>query len=389
MKVILPALLFAFAFSVCVPATAAGTPDEAVSPRVALVRPATVQPQERDPAVIFQDDFQKPPAVPPWFEYDSAKGSFVWSANDGLGAGSGAMRCQFEKGQVSAGSLKVVFGKNPFHRGSRRTETFNEIYWRVYVRHESGWEGNPAKLARATCLAANDWSQGFIAHVWGGKHEALCIDPATGIRDNEKVTTRYNDFQHLHWLGSRESQTPIFSPAESGRWVCVESHIRLNTPGKEDGVFELWVDGKFEASRTNLNWHGTWHDYAIDAVFLENYWNQGSLKRQARWFDNFIISTAPIGPITAANPPALMRTTQAGDKPWEVQVAADPEGRDIVWESEPASAAAAELTVDPSHGKFSGSRAGNSSLQSGTEHWVRIRFVGQDAWSPWHSPFKT
>src|ERR1051326_2135274 len=167
------------------------------------------------------------------------------------------MRCQFEKGQVSAGSLKALFGKNPFGKGVHLQETFREIYWRVYVKHEAGWEGNPAKLARATCLASADWTQGFIAHVWGGKGDALCIDPATGITDNRKVTTKYNDFDKLRWLGLRQGQTPIFSPAESGRWVCVESHIRLNTPGKADGIFELWLDGKMEAARNDLDWQGT------------------------------------------------------------------------------------------------------------------------------------
>jgi hypothetical protein len=217
--------------------------------RVASVTPATEQPQQQDPAVLLYDDFDR---FPDWrsryFEYSPANESFVWTAGDGLGGG--AMRCQFDKGQVTAGSLKVLFGKNPFGRGLRSDQTFREIYWQVYVKHEPGWEGNPAKLARATCLAGRDWSQGFIAHVWGGQGAALCIDPATGIRDSVKVTTAYNDFPKLKWLGSRQGQTPIFSPSESGRWVCIESHVKLNSPGKPDGVFELWVDGKLEAARS-------------------------------------------------------------------------------------------------------------------------------------------
>jgi hypothetical protein len=237
-------------------------------------------------------------------------------------------------------------------------------------------------------MAESDWSQGLIAHVWGGKGDVLCIDPATGIRNSQKVTTRYNDFQNLKWLGLRNGQTPIFNTSESGRWVCVEAHVRLNTPGKEDGVFELWVDGKLEAARTDLNWHGDWQEYAINAFFLENYWNDGSGKRQARWFDNLVISTAPIGPITAANPPALTRTRTAFENRWEVEVAADSEGRDIVWRSRTLDASVLDLVVDASHGRFSGSRAGLKSLAPRVAHWVRIRFVDSDAWSPWHAPFK-
>ncbi len=152
--------------------------------RVAEVSRST-NPQESG-SYIFYDSFDKPIDTPRYFEVDG-KNSFGWQAGSGIG-GSGAMKCQFEKGQVSAGSLKIVFGKNPFRRGVHQNETFNEIYWRVYVKHEAGWQGNPAKLARATCMAAGDWSQGLIAHVWGGKGDVLCIDPASGITDNQKVS---------------------------------------------------------------------------------------------------------------------------------------------------------------------------------------------------------
>jgi hypothetical protein len=302
------------------------------------------------------------------------------------------MQCQFEKGQVSAGSLKVVFGKNPFGRGSHLQETFREIYWRVYVKHETGWQGNPAKLGRATCMAASDWSQGFIAHVWGGKGDALCIDPATGIRDSRKVTDRYNDFAHLRWLGLRDGTTPLFNSAESGRWVCIESHVRLNTPGKSDGVFELYVDGKLEAMRSDLDWHGTWNDYAINAVFLENYWNEGSTKRQARWFDDFVISTQPIGPVVVAQTPRVTRTPGMVSV-WEAQAASDQYGANVVWTSRTVHGATTTLALDAEQGVFHGSHATQKRFARGATYWVRLRErKGGDTWSEWtawHAPFHT
>ena len=36
-------------------------------------------------------------------------------------------------------------------------------------------------------------------------------------------------------------------------------------------------------------------DYALNAVFFENYWNDGSSQDQERYLDNFVISTEPIG----------------------------------------------------------------------------------------------
>jgi hypothetical protein len=35
--------------------------------------------------------------------------------------------------------------------------------------------------------------------------------------------------------------------------------------------------------------------YAINAVFFENYWNDGSPREQERYFDDIVISTAPVG----------------------------------------------------------------------------------------------
>ncbi len=381
-------LLTALLVSLVLESGAAAASSANLALRVAFITPAAEQPAQRDPAVIFYDDFAAPPEAgrSRYLECNSADGSFVWSPDGGLSGG--AMRCQFDQGQVTAGSLKVLFGRNPLHRGIRPEETFNEIYWRVYVKHETGWEGNPAKLARATCLAGEDWSQGMIAHVWGGKGDMLCIDPATGIRDSVKVSARYNDFDHLKWLGLRNGLTPIFSTAESGRWVCAESHVKLNTSGQSNGWFELWVDGRLEASRTNLDWHGTWNQYAINAVFLENYWNTGSVKKQARWFDDFVISTHPIRPILATTPPVITRTPRAAGSGWEAEVAADPDGRDVVWRSKPMASDAMTVTVDSAGGEFSGDRADKTGLAAGQDYWTRIRRRGETEWAPWHAPFR-
>src|SRR5690606_31055656 len=114
---------------------------------------------------------------------------------------------------------------------------------------------------RATMLL-DGWKQGLIAHVWsGGKPDSwnfLVMDPASGIDTTGNiVSTRYNDFKNLRWLGGRRGVTNLFDDMNRGKWHCVVAHARLNTPGKNDGVFELWVNGELQAQRSDLNWHGT------------------------------------------------------------------------------------------------------------------------------------
>jgi hypothetical protein len=140
----------------------------------------------------------------------------------------------------------------------------------------------------------------MIAHVWSGAgqpfEQYLYIDPASGTdAQGNVVTTDYNDFANLRWLGAAQGTTPVFAPAARGTWHCVEAHARLNGAGRADGLFELWVDGRLDAARTGIDWVGSYAGYGINAVFLENYWNAGSPVVQARDLDNFVVSTARIG----------------------------------------------------------------------------------------------
>lgn len=259
------------------------------------------------PGVIFCDDFETDtPIKDRYFGYDSDDGEFIRKKGVGRG-GSYGMRVKFQAGEVEAGVLQKAIGRSPdpgMRNSSMPDSNFQEIYWRIDIRHQPGWEGGGGdKLSRATVIASKNWQQGMIAHVWsGGKSDQwdyLVMDPASGISaDGKLASTKYNDFQNLRWMGGERGKTPLFRKDHTGSWYCVVAHAKLNTPGKEDGVFELWVDGKLQAARYDLNWHANWNlqpdSYGINAVFFENYWNKGSVKEQERYFDNILISTQPI-----------------------------------------------------------------------------------------------
>jgi len=169
------------------------------------------------------------------------------------------------------------------------------------VRNSSTWTGGGGyKLSRVTSLvASNSWAQSMIGHVWAG-HEPyedyLFLDPASGTDTEGNLrTTTYNDFPNLRWLGRAQGSTPIFDSQHVGEWYCVEARVRLNTPGRSDGVTELWIDDELEARRTGLNWVGSFQEYGLNAAFLENYWDGGAPTAQERYFDSFVVSTRRIG----------------------------------------------------------------------------------------------
>jgi hypothetical protein len=259
------------------------------------------------PGTIFCDDFESTsPLSDRYFEYGDANGGFVPMAGIGRD-GSTGMRVKWQAGQVGAGGFKKSLGRTPDNyignHAVNPTTDYDEIYWRIDLRTQLGWQGGGAdKLTRATTLANSNWAQGMIAHIWsaGTDNEFLVIDPASGIdTDGNLVTTSYNDFANLRWLGAKVGNIDLFSTENSDKWYCIEAHAKINTIGTNDGILEFWINDTLQAGSYNLNWHGDWNadslNYFINAIFIENYWNNGSPVEQERYLDNFVISTNRIG----------------------------------------------------------------------------------------------
>jgi hypothetical protein len=249
---------------------------------------------------IFCDDFEVN-RLATYFEYDDAGGKFVRTTSAGMN-GSTGMRGTFTTGVANAGSIHVAFGHTPssyFRPADAGTANYRELYWRFYVRREPGWVGNgPNKLTRATIFAQPDFSQAMIAHGWtyDVDDRYLTIDPASGTDAlGNLVTVGYNDFLHLTWPGQVRTTNPEEDQAHVGQWACYEYHVRLNDAGLSNSVFEMFVNGQLAARKTGFNWIGAYKAFGLNAVYLENFENAGAPAANIRTFDNFVVSSQPIG----------------------------------------------------------------------------------------------
>ncbi len=249
-------------------------------PRIESVVPLAKQPQADAKTTIWYDDFETAK------KYSEEQGG---REGPGLGGGGEAMTGLYEKDQQGLGNRKVFFGDSPVMCIARKGEKFTDIYWRVYVKHQAGWvsgqpgRGGPDKLSRATSMVNDKWNQAMFAHVWSSG-DALTLDNASGVNGGAVVTTRYNDFDNMKWVGGNKPVSPMLlhSSAEAGWWVCVEARARLNTPGNADALSQLWIDGKLQCERKDFDWRGTYDAFGINAVFLETYWNNKSPVTQKR-----------------------------------------------------------------------------------------------------------
>lgn len=383
---VISSLAAAFLLTVCAAASTPAEESKPFPPRIDSVVPLAEQPHETDPAVIWFDDFSKPK---PYAEQVGEIDEHV-----GYGGKGGSVRADYVKGEVpggkGSGSRRLFFGDSVDRRNIVRSgEHFRDIYWRIYVRHQHGWTGNPNKMSRATTILGPGWRQGMIAHVWDGG-ESLAINPATGIRDSKVVVNKYNDFDNLRWWRAHGGRFTIHATEESGYWVAVEARAKLNTPGKSDGIMQLWMDGRLEAEITDLDWHGNYKDHGINAVFLEAYWNRGSPVTQSRWYDGFVVSTEPIGPVFADRNPVLIKSVAPQAQPgnWQAEIASDADGQKVVWKSGTIRDTQ-RVRADEQSGSFT---AGGSELPAGGLYYVRVREMEGEAWSEWshwHQPFRT
>ena len=257
-----------------------------------------------EPDWIWCDDFEED-RLANYFEHNRADGDFDRLSEVGLDGSSG-MRTLFREGKAGAGWMHLTLGKTP-QSSMQSVDDGNtihrDIYWRFHVRNEQGWTGGGGhKLTRARGFASADtWQQSFEAPLWSGNKDdtriLLVLDPVSGTDEAGALLPWESGSlgEGARWLGVKRGVTPLFDGDHIGPWYCIEVHARLNDSGLSNGVFEYWIDGESEARREGMNWVGSFSEFGINAISLDNYWNGGAPKDQERYLDNFVVSTERIG----------------------------------------------------------------------------------------------
>jgi len=85
-----------------------------------------------------------------------------------------------------------------------------------------------------------------------------------------------------------------------GQWHCVETFVKMNTPGQKDGVIISWLDGDKALEITNLRFRDI-PDIKIDKLEFETFFGGGDAswatpRDQYSMFDNVVIAKNYIGP---------------------------------------------------------------------------------------------
>ncbi len=235
-----------------------------------------------------------------YFDFDDDNGDMTRVTSEFV-EGSHALRVHWQPGEQEAGYFQLNFGRNPLSSQITPNQDYREIYWRLYTKLPANFQGYPDKLTRITSIATTGWAQAMIGHVWANENDKqyLMLEPVSGIQNNTLKTTRWNDFANFRWLGAVSSNTSF----PKGQWVCVEAHVKLNDAGQTNGEFNLYIDDQLNVSKNNIDWVGSWNNYALNSILFSNYWNgAGSPVDQYRYLDAIVVSTARIGCLNQVKP---------------------------------------------------------------------------------------
>lgn len=82
------------------------------------------------------------------------------------------------------------------------------------------------------------------------------------------------------------------------RWYSIETYVRLNTPGQNDGILRGWVDGRLAYERTDWRWRDV-DNLKVEQIWMNFYHGGSAVPPQDLhlYIDNVVIASEYIGPM--------------------------------------------------------------------------------------------
>lgn len=246
-----------------------------------------------DPAVILADGFE-------------SGGKIIWdSQGDGtpttdekarVHRGRYSLRIDAPPGESSGGGMTKLFRPGYDQVCVRWYVMYAEDYDEGFGHHDGG------------CLAAlaNRWYLGRSGNKPVGNdyfQTWLQTSGFSGRRPPGQLFfyTYYADMKRdpdgNFWGNTLQPKTDF--AIERGRWYCWEMMVKMGTPDKPDGEQAFWVDGKLLGHFTGLRMR------LVDALklnaFMLGLYVHDNQQRNRLWYDDVVIATSYIGPMTSAS----------------------------------------------------------------------------------------
>lgn len=255
---------------------------------------------EKHPSVVFVDRFDSASWASRWSSVTKGSTTSRTAANwDGAINGE-ALKVTVPKGKTNGLNGNIRFGEllgaEPESMYFRYSLKFSND-WDPHLSggklpgfagtyNRAGWGGRKAN-------GKNGWSARGAFFKW--KPDPVRTDHYRGIGSYVYHAGMKGDYGS-QW-GWNLGKTGML---EKNRWYSVEQHVKLNTPGRADGVLQAWVDGELVFERTDLRYRHV-SDLKIETLWMNVYHGGTTPAPQdmSLFIDNLVIAREYIGPFRA------------------------------------------------------------------------------------------
>lgn len=254
-----------------------------------------------DPTVFYADGFEGDGIDAHWTQGMKAAAVIV-SSDPGHGfqpLKGKALRVTIPKGQQLGLDLRYRFQDR---HGSEPVEAYFRYHLRLArdwlqasdggklpglagTYGQAGWGGRPWNGNKGWSLRGSFGTDALKGHLAAGR-----VMLGT-YAYHSKATATYGE--SLQWITGG-----LAGLVEPDRWYCIEQHLKLNTPGKRDGVLQVWVNGQLALSRTDMRLRDR-EGIRIEEVWM-NFFHGGTDPAPVdmhAYVDNLVIARQYIGPM--------------------------------------------------------------------------------------------
>ena len=81
---------------------------------------------------------------------------------------------------------------------------------------------------------------------------------------------------------------------QTGRWYEIGVHLRLNTPGRADGVAEVFIDGQRKAGYTDVNFRDRYTRVGLNHLMITPLQERAVSAPRSLFYDDVVLSTTRV-----------------------------------------------------------------------------------------------
>jgi len=295
-----------------------------------LADPAALARLESPGEVFFSSGFEEEDALDGWYNRIGEEEGRTRVARDPAKARAGNAALELSTSDAEGRSQGAGVTRW-FHPGHAR------VHFRRYIRFASDYDQGNLHHTGGSLYAvagANRWAEMGKAGLRpvGDDRYGIGMEPWRDYGRNPSpgawmLYTYWMDMEidrDGHYWGNMLRPPPErASIPERGKWVCLETMLRANTPGEPDGELAAWIDGKLYLHLTGIRWRAAGaEDVLPKRASLDHYVHE-SRRENRVWYDDVALSTGYIGPRDGPLPIIELRPREGDAAPELVHLRLD------------------------------------------------------------------